>query len=210
MNQEIATVQDGFTVDEKVGNGLVRGVLTKFLDGVYKANKTETLPDGTCLIALDVVTCWVCWKGGKPVEHRVTQPGQTHPDRDDLPDQDESLWEAGLNGEPSDPWRNTRYLYLIHPHTGMRFCFVTDSVGGRMAISNLKDQIANVRYAQPNAVPLVKLSSVPMKTRFGMKTRPSFEVIEWRGKATGGAPAQITSHAEAIKQAAPFNDEIGF
>jgi hypothetical protein len=28
--------------------------------------------------------------------------------RDDLPDQDETLWPPGLGDQPEDPWKDTR------------------------------------------------------------------------------------------------------
>ena len=75
------------------------------------------------LVAIAVITSWVHWgedeNGNKrPLEHRVTAAGKIHPDKDDLPDRDDCLWPPGLNGEPPDPWRDTRYLYLVNPRTG--------------------------------------------------------------------------------------------
>jgi hypothetical protein len=188
-----AIPDDGFSVREKT-QGTIIGKMIKFLDGRFIVDKTETLPADTTLVVVGAVTAWVNWVDGKPVEHRVTQPGQQHPDREELPDHDESLWPPGLNEEPSDPWRDTRYLHLIDPHTGADYTFVCDSYGGRRAVGELKSMIANVRQAHPNAVPMVQLCSVPMKTRFGMKQRPEFKVVGWRGKQDSGAP--LEQHAE--------------
>ena len=46
-----------------------------------------------------------------------------------------------------------------------------------------------------NVVPLIKLETRPMKTRFGKKQRPEFTILEWRQLARVGAkeaPAQIS------------------
>jgi hypothetical protein len=112
MTDITVTANDGFSVREKT-TGTIIGKMIKFQDGRHIVDKTETLPADTTLVAVGVVTVWVNWVDGKPIDHRVTQPGQQHPERDELPDQDQSLWQPGLNDEPSDPWRDTRYLHLI-------------------------------------------------------------------------------------------------
>jgi hypothetical protein len=205
---------DGFSVAEKRGSSLIIGKMAKFTtEGKYKIDKADILPDYTRLVATDVTTAWVKWHNDKPVEHRVTQPGQIHPDRLDLPDQDETNWEPGLNGESADPWRDTRYLHLIDPQTGQDHTFVTDTYGGRKAVGDLKSQISNVRFAYPGAVPIVQLGSTMMKTSFGLKPRPEFKVVGWRNK--GNAPVQLThgpqnkrpeQNLSAIEP--PFNDQI--
>jgi hypothetical protein len=205
---------DGFSVPEKGGNSLIIGKMLKFtIDGKYKIDKADILPDGTTLVAIGVKTVWVKWQDGKPVEHPITQPGQLHPDRADLPDQDQTTWEPGKDGEPSDPWKDTRYLHLIDPRTGQDYSFVTDTFGGRKAVGELKSQITNVRFAHPGAVPVVQLGSTRWKTNFGLILRPEFKVVGWRNE--GNAPVQITHGPQnkppeqALSEIEPpFNDQI--
>ena len=185
MTNNLTNAGDGFGVPENSGSQFIVGKMTKFADGEYIVDKTEPLPADIELVALAVVAAWVHWVDGKPVEHRVTRDGQMHPDRDDLPDQDEALWPPGLDGEPTDPWKDSRYLRLIDPRTGMDYTFVTDSYGGRRSVGNLKSQIMNVRMAYPDAVPVVKPGTAPFKTSFGMKKRPDFKVIGWRNRKGG-------------------------
>ncbi len=142
---------DGFSVPENSSGQFIRGQMVKYNDGSYIVDKTEPLPDEP-LVAIDVTTVWVNWEGGKPVEHRVTAAGQIHPQRDELPDQDDSLWSPGVDGNPADPWKDTRYLHLVNPRTGAEYTFVTDSYGGRRGVGNLKSKIMNVRMACPGAV----------------------------------------------------------
>ena len=205
------TTDDGFAVQENAGGHIV-GRMLKFLDGKFVVDKTETLPENTTLVAKAVITAWVHWVDGKPVEHRITQQGQSHPFRDELPDLDESTWPPGLNDEPADPWRDTRYLHLICPVTGQDYTFVTDSYGGRRAVGDLKGKIANVRAAHPHAVPIVQPTTGTMKTRFGTKARPDFKVVGWRNRqddigigngADAGKPAQIT-RANDLNDSVPF------
>jgi hypothetical protein len=206
MSELIVANPDGFAVQENAGASMIVGKMVKFLDGRFVVDKTEPLPATTTLVAVNAVTAWVHWEDSRPVEHRITQPGQSHPYRTDLPDQDETKWPPGLNDEPSDPWRDTRYLHLIDPNTGADYTFVTDSFGGRRAVGDLKQQIANVRMAHPRAVPLVQLASTMMKTRFGQKARPDFKIVGWRGRQDdiGGAGKTKIAHAADMDDSIPF------
>jgi hypothetical protein len=183
MSEITLASNDGFAVPEKSGGSAIVGKLVKFsVDGRFVVDKTEPMAADTTLVAMAVVTAWVCWKDGRLVEHRITQPGQYHPDREELGNLDEKAWEVGLNDKPSDPWRDTRYLHLMDPQTGADFTFVTDTFGGRRGIGDLKSQIANVRSSHPASVPILKLCSTPWKTKFGVKQRPEFKVVGWRGR----------------------------
>jgi hypothetical protein len=209
MAQELATQHDGFSVPERSGSNLIRGIIIKFRDSTYLANKTEELqqaPHGPTFVALGACTAWVRWKNNKPVEHRITQPGQAHPWREDLGDDDQTEWERGLGGLPSDPWRDTRYLYLLNPRTGKAYTFVTDSVGGRMAVGELKDAIMTVRQAQPGALPVVQLATSSMKTKYGIKPRPDFKIVDWRSGTSSPAEAQ----QQIEQQAEPDDDDASF
>jgi hypothetical protein len=215
MSNDLQTA-DGFDVPERGGGNLIVGKLMKFNNGAYVIDKTETLPPHTTLVVLDITTAWVKWRDGKPVEHRITYPGQVHPDRDDLPDQDEALWEEGLTSEPADPWKDTRYVRMVDPRTGADYTFVTDSYGGRRAVGELKSQVSNVRYACPGAVPIVELGTTQMKTNYGPKPRPSFRVVGWKGKGGENVSArQITDRHDRRMPSEPnvapsYDDEIPF
>jgi hypothetical protein len=214
MSQDLVpTDGDGFDVPEP-RTGFITGSLLKFIERDFVADKTEHMPEGATLVVTGVVTAWVKWEDGKP-EHRVTRAGQAHPQRDDLPDQDESLWEIDekFTGEPRDPWRDARYVYLIDPRSGRSLTFTTDTYGGRAAVGDLKSAIANVRRAHPGVVPLVKLGWKMMPTRRGPRPRPVFEVLEWRG---GGSNDEAPRPIEPAKRGAiahrkeEFEDEIPF
>jgi hypothetical protein len=205
---------DGFAVPENSGGQFIRGQMVKYNDGYYVVDKTEPLPDEP-LVAVGVTTVWVKWEDGKPVEHRVTAAGQAHPERDDLPDHDETLWRPGVDGKPADPWKDTRYLYLVNPRTGADYTFITDSYGGRRAVGNLKSKIMNVRMAYPGAVPVIKATSAPFKTQFGMRKRPEFEVIRWRSTDDCSTPetpndAQPKLVEQLKAKNLQFEDDIPF
>src|SRR5262249_2561515 len=145
-------------------------------------NRNEPiLADELKLIVTGVTVAWVRWEDGLPAEHRITGPHQQHPERDELDHNNKSEWPIGFGNEPADPWRDSRYLYLLDPATAEDYTFVTETYGGRRAVGDLKNQIANVRCAHPGAIPLISLSSEMMPTKAGpSRPKPYFKVIDWR------------------------------
>jgi hypothetical protein len=109
----------------------------------------------------------------------------------------------GLNTYPSS------YLYLINPRTGADYTFVTDSYGGRKGVGRLKSKITNVRMGHPAAVPVVKCTTAPMKTQYGMKKRPEFEVIGWRN-ADGFSAGKTPNNAQPKLVEKPKSHEPEF
>ena len=103
MGQDIITRDDGFAVSERGGTTLIKGIIVKFVDSTYKANKTEVLeqaPHGPTFVVVGIVTAWVHWKDGKPISHKITRTGQTHPYREDFGDLDKTEWPLGIGGLP--------------------------------------------------------------------------------------------------------------
>ena len=215
MGQAIATRDDGFAVSERGGTNLIKGIIVKFVDSTYKANKTEVLeqaPLGPTFVVVGIVTGWVHWKDGKPISHKITRTGQTHPYREDFGDLDKTEWPLGIGGLPSDPHRDTRYVYLINLRSGKTYTLVGDTVGIRQAVGELKDAIGIVRQARPGVLPVVQLATGSMPSRYGLRPRSDFKIVDWRG-GTSAAPAQAQQQIE--EQAGdgdafgvPFDDEI--
>jgi hypothetical protein len=215
MGQELVIRDDGFAVAEHGGTNLIKGIIVKFKDGIYTANKTETLQQAThgpTFVVAGIVTAWVTWKDGKP-SHKVTHNGQTHPYREDLGDLDQTEWDIGIGGLPSDPHRDTRYVYLVNLRSGKTYTLVGDTIGMRQAVGELKDAIAIVRQARANALPVVQLATTTMKTKYGQRPRPSLEIIDWRS-GTSAAPAhpqqQIEQQADNAGKGGDLDDEIPF
>ena len=202
MSQELAIqTDDGFDVQER-SNSFIIGGMIKYFNHVYTLNKTEPLPLGTILLVISIITCWVRWWDRAPTEHRVTRSGQMHPRREDLPDQDKTLWQPGLDDKPANPWKDSRYMHLIDLRTGQDYTFVTDTDGGRMAVGELKNAIRNVRIARPGALAVIKLDTGTFKSRkFGLVPRPVFEIVEYRGGELKEVPAQLSDQSKPPEQA---------
>jgi hypothetical protein len=178
----------------------IKGTLVKFSDWKwFKGKESTEIEEGTALVALGTAAAQVKWAGGKPVEYRMRQAGHRLLERDELGDLDESEWEFGPDGQPKDPWQNTRFVYLVDPVSAEAFTFSTSSWGGRAAVSDLAEQIQRVRCARPGAVPVVELRAAPWLTKHGRKSRPFFKVVDWRG---GGQQA-IDRHGGGPRNGGP-------
>ena len=185
---------------------MVRGSLLKFADRAFTSGTEGAAVElGTELVAIATSAAWVKWQAGKPVETRVRQPGTRMSEREELGDQDEKTWEAGPDGRPKDPWANTRFLYLLNPTTAEAFTFSTSSWGGRGAVIDLSDTIARMRTVYPDAVPIVALGTAPMKTKFGLKSRPVFKIVSWR--STDGTTIEQPKRLQPAQTLRPEIDD---
>src|SRR5262249_9190263 len=200
----------------EAGERPIRGRLLKFSDWRWSAGKEgEEIENGTKLVALATAAMWQRWEDGKVAETIQRQPGKRLPDREELSHTDEDEWEEGPSGEPQDPWRNTRLVYLIDPQTAEAFTFSTSSWGGRAAVTDLGDQISRMRTVHPDAVPIVELRAAEMPTKYGRKSKPIFKVVGWKSASGGGAPAPVERQIaaqEAKKEVDhhEMDDEIPF
>jgi hypothetical protein len=177
-----SSADDGFSNMAREAQGqLIRGSLLKFADWRWTVGKENApLKQDIQLVAIGGATAWVRWEEGKPVEHRVLRPGERMPEREELGDNSQALWECDQRGDPKDPWQNTRYLYFVDPLTAELYTYATSSWGGRSAAIMLSDQIARMRTAHPSAVPLCEFGAAEMPTKYGRKSKPVLKVIGWR------------------------------
>jgi hypothetical protein len=190
MNNALAipAADDGFGVIQPATSlTLVKGKTLRFKDDMYLADKTDIIEIGTEMTVVAMATCWVKWDAErKVVETRVTPSGEVHPQRVALDCNDPNEWSAGLDGKPADPWRDSRYLYLIGSQAE-QFTFITSTIGGLRAVADLQDQILLYRRARPGACPTIKLAVADMPSKYGTRSRPSFKVIGWHEPQANGA-----------------------
>jgi len=187
-----APATDNWDAVPETGGGVIVGSKIKydFNEKVFTIDGMEADPSDTFAV-MDAIPAWVKWavSGNPPLEHRITKPGQYHPKRHEMPDRDESEWQIGRQGKAEDPWKDTRYVLMINTETAAKYTFITDTYGGSVAVSELKDRIKTVRQARPGVIPIVKLISWTMPTGYGIKPRPKFEVVGWSGGSAAPAPA---------------------
>jgi hypothetical protein len=192
---------------------VILGQLLLFSDWRWTVGKEHApLSEGLLLAALSTAAGWVLWSGGKPVDYRMREPGGQLADRSELGYTEEALWEKGPGGDPQDPWRNSRFVYLVDQQTAEVYTFTTSSIGGIRAVSDLAEQIGRMRATHPGAVPIVRLEAAEMPTKFGRKSRPVFKVVEWQLGADGGeakaasATRRLTSDRDFDGDDAPFSE----
>ena len=135
------------------------------------------------------------WQGGLPQVIR----DKPLPDPDDLNAAiPVAEWEIGIDGQKRPPWMDTVVVYAIDPLTGGFYTFVSSTTGGRIAVDHLKESVSGMRLLRGGRVlPLITLGERPMKTRFGVKSRPHFEIVEWK------EPISSAPEEEAPKAALP-------
>jgi hypothetical protein len=217
---------DGFD-DTGADDRLIQGVIIRCVDGVWSAKDDTPISKETRLIVLNTAEALQRWENGRPVETIVKEPGKRLPDVDELNAKiPKKRWEKGLDGQPRPPWVKQSIAYLLDPKDASVFTFINGTVGAAIAIGRLKDKVKMMRALRgERVVPVVELSSTPMKTQFGMKQRPNFAIHEWRNLGGpqgvgGGGPAINSGGGSAIEHVSEpvkpvsteevLNDSIGF
>jgi hypothetical protein len=197
---------DGFADIDNTGR-LIQGSLIKFDSPNWRRSDGGQLADK--YLPVGTVTVIQRWEKQRPVgEPIVKEPGKPLPDLDDLNSNvPAEQWELGVDGAPKAPWQRQHVVYFVNPETAERFTYASGTVGASMAVGDLKDAISLKRglRGNPKLVPLIRLSSRRMKTKFGERQRPSFEIIGWMGE--GG---KELAALPAPKAAAELDDEIPF
>lgn len=136
------------------------------------------------------------WQNHELIEEFVDHP---------LPDVDllngavpMSEWELGLDGKPDKPYSMWFAAYLLDPVSAAIFSYLNNTAGCEIAIRRLEGQIKWMRALRGPVVPLARLADAGMKTQFGPKRRPHFEVQEWRQFGAGEISAQTVSAPQLI------------
>jgi hypothetical protein len=156
------------------------------------------------------------WSGKKVVDRTVPEAGKPLPEVDKLnaaiPVKD---WEEDFNGNPKGPWARNYTVHLVDPKTGAKIIVSNSTVGMRIAYQELKERTQFMRkFRGENVYPEVMLSEAQMRTSFGMKLRPHFEIVGWRAFGAPSAPdiagptASEIVNDEIPDHSAPFNDGI--
>jgi glutamate dehydrogenase (NAD(P)+) len=208
-------------LENQIGENEARALNVKL---VVEGANGPTNPNGEKILLernIDILPDVLANSGGVTVSYYewVQNKRSESWSEEEVDDRDRSQWPLAF-GQPSDPWKDTRYLHLLDQRTGTDYTFVTDTNGGRKGIADLKGAIANVRYTHPVAMPIVIPESVDMKTQYGTKQRPQFRVVDWIGKQEApmrGAPTVKHGHSgksdpisSGVALKSDMNDDIPF
>jgi hypothetical protein len=195
---------DGFggSINSAGGDRINRGTFLKWSDSLGWMDKDGLpLPPGLLVPAID--TALQRWKDNK------SQVIRDKP----LPDPEElnaaipkSEWEKGIDGQLRKPWAHIIVMYFINPATGEIYTYTSPTVGARIAYDALREATMTMRVLRgQKVVPVVNLAERPMKTNFGMRKRPHFEIVGWKslGGDAGGSGSTIAPQPTTPQLEAP-------
>jgi hypothetical protein len=195
--KKVVTYDDGFTDwgdDDDGQHRVIQGTLLRFAnEGIWTDNDGEPIPKGLALAAMSICRVIQKWVDKMSIreETRFLQPGEKAPDIAALNERcPRSEWGLDFNKNPKGPFELSTVLYLFDPETMQKYTFPTRTVGGNIAIGELKDATAMMRkFRGPSVLPIVALASKHMNTRFGGRMRPHLEIMKWISLDQGGGPA---------------------
>jgi hypothetical protein len=100
------------------------------------------------------------------------------------------------------------------------YTLINKTMGCRIAVQDLADRVEVTAALRGMLVaPIVKLSCKPMTTKYGIKQRPHFEIIDWRsfGPSSPTAPVepppsppQLGTLVKPVSAGEEMNDQIPF
>jgi hypothetical protein len=197
---------------------LIQGEIIRFADGRWSTKEGVPLANDLALLAIGTTRALQRWSARMPVETVLERPGVRLRDLDDLNAAiPEEQWEPGLDGKPRPPWVLQSVVYLINPVDAATFTYLNSTAGARIAVERLAEKVGRMRMLRGSRVlPLVTLDARAMKTKFGVKQRPEFTIIDWRdfGATSQALPAPETAAlgkpVTAVSAAEELNDAIGF
>lgn len=155
---------------------------------------------------------WVKFWDNKVGERKVYRVGRKEvaPERDELPDNDPTKWQLGLDNRPRDPWVLQYLLPMEDPESGEVCIFIASSFGGKRAVADICQTWATKARRNPNVgQPLVRLQKTMFPTKnYGNVVRPSFELVGFVDSTQAEPLREIDT--KTIEADTDMNDEIPF
>jgi hypothetical protein len=173
-----------------------------------RTSDDEPIPFGTTFIVvypqIRVGRIKFNGKGNQPTRHMgLLFGGYVMPDRETLGDNDQSLWEPGLDGAPRDPWLSQILLPLVGVDDDQPYIFQTTSQTGRNSVGRLITACRRMQKREPDQYPVVRLDKGGFTNRRGLWVDvPQFTPV-------GRTPIDGTKQVDT-SIAADLNDEVGF
>jgi hypothetical protein len=178
-----AGFEDSVEGAEEQSNRGIQGLVKFTNEALWVTREGEELSDKLELIAANIERVVQKWTpdNSAPVETIILEPGQKFPDVKKLNEEaPKSEWVEGPDGNPRGPWQAEYRVYLLHFESMERYTFVTTTIGGGIAVRELRDKTMWMRRFRGTQVyPVVTLSDVFMNTRFGGRQRPHFVIVRW-------------------------------
>jgi hypothetical protein len=170
-------------------------------------------PSSLRLLVAGTVSVAQQWQGGKPIT--TVWPDDASSLADVVEEGNESTpqsqWEKDQSGTPKKPWSLSHVVYLIDPNTAKKFTVAASTVGQKIAVELLSDQIETMcRLRGANVMAEITLGISSFATRFGARRpRPDYLVVGWRALGSETVPA-IGRDIEPPAAAEQTADEIPY
>jgi hypothetical protein len=168
------------------GARVIRGTIAKWdAENGWHTRDGEAVPSP--VFALGTGRVIQRWKGKELIEEITEAPLPNVKELNAAIPQAE--WEPDLNGKPRPPYALYAIVYLLNPVDAGVFTHINSTAGTHIAAEKLEERMQYMQMMRgANVKPLVTLGQAPMRTRFGVKSRPSFDVVkdEWREFGGGG------------------------
>jgi hypothetical protein len=189
------------------------GTFIKFdgKEGKFVKSQDDTeIPEGSEYVVVydQIQAGWVRFNGkGQAPERKqgAIFDGFVPAPRDTLGDDDQSVWEIGLNGQSQDPWQFQILLPLLSTADDELYVFQTTSITGRRACDAVIRICGKMQTREPDDYPVIKLriSGFEHKDpRVGWIKTPAFDRI-------GKAPKTNAALADTSRED-DFSDSIPF
>ena len=183
---------------------LIKGTILRCVDGRWADRNGISYPTGTVMLALGTTQALQHWQDGMPIDTILKQAGQPLPDAKELNAEiPQEEWELGLDNKPRPPWVVQFVVYLIDPNDASAYTFINSTIGARIAVEHLENRVRAMRMLRgAQVVPLIKLDSRPMTTKYGAKLRPEFAIVDWRELRAGlkGETTPQIEHRKSVEQ----------
>jgi hypothetical protein len=175
------------------------GKLLKFSKGDWFCGQDDDdVADGSLFVANmdELMVGWIRWSDNKPTDHvmgKVSDRFQP-PRRNELGDDDKSMWETDEQGKDRDPWQFSNYLLMMNVNDKAKvtedselFTFTTSSRGGLNAIGDLCVKYGKGMRSHKEQYPIVKIGNGSYQhsnKSFGRIKYPTFEIVGWMNKVS--------------------------
>jgi hypothetical protein len=193
------------------GGGIIQGTLIKFTnEAKWVTRDGDELPKNLGLVAVSVVRVVQKWTpdrepDGPPL---ILEPNQKFPNIEEMNNKaPREEWGEGPDGKPCGPYQGQHVLYLLDLETMDKYTYPTSTVGGRIAIRDLRDKLCFMRKLRgPDVYPVVTLSDTFFPTRFGGRQRPHFVIKQpggWVRLGGGGEGGEVQAVTPPSSPATP-------
>jgi hypothetical protein len=207
------TISDNWDDADRTANP-ARGVEFVFNNSAYVTVGDKSPISGQVII-IDRAEGWRFLKAGCQPEWIMRRLGEPKPEQPICP---EETWPvSSYSGEPECPWKYTLYIQGLKVGTGEAVTFATSTIGGRVAVDELTDQIQSMRrLGRAGALPIIELCTKMMPTKkFGNRPRPWFKIVGWKFPQRAAEPlkqVETLNSADAVGEpdANVFDDSVNF